>query len=223
MKHLELKKQLLTEEEKSHKIQLFNKTHKLETIGFKELQETGQTDKLQLVDQLHSNYTPEELEACYQLNDARKKRYLRLKNYIMAMSLFFDNLYFVTLTFSPEFYDSKDETKRDHVKRCLHKNSPYYIANVDYGAQFGRLHYHCITTEFIKPDMWPYGAVYTEKIKNSSKDIAKVSKYAVKMTNHALKETNKTKKVLYSRALTSLICIEQAFFGVLPLLAWQFN
>lgn len=225
MKHLELKKQLLeTTKPKFHG--QINKALYRETLHLEELkkqfyttyQETKKVDNVvsecinitnqniqALCQLLDEHFTEVEEIACGQLNAARRNRALRLRKYIEAMRLAFPKIYFVTLTFSDEFIDSKDETKRDHVKRCLHKYSPYYIANVDYGKQFGRLHYHCITTEFIKPKMWKFGSVKTKLIKDTPTDRVKVSKYAVKYSNHALKETNKTQKCLYSKQLKQLL------------------
>lgn len=205
MKHLEIKKKLLEEEQTTGRIQKYNRLKKKHSLAFNELIKTGQTDKLESVERVLSTFTEEEQKACYQLNDAKKKKYQRIYGTIQALTLLFNELYFVTLTFAPEYYESKDTTKQDHVKRCLFKHSPVYIANIDYGGLNGRLHYHAITTEPITSDMWPYGFIDCKKIGKEIRDRKKVAKYVAKFSNHALKSTNKTKKVLYSRALSKLI------------------
>ena len=66
MKHLELKKQLLTND--LDKIKLYDKAHKLQYIGLKNLQETGEIYNLELSEQVLATFTEEEAEACYQQN-----------------------------------------------------------------------------------------------------------------------------------------------------------
>lgn len=202
MKHKELKIELLTHHQ--DKIKLFSKAHKLEFISLKELKEFGQVDKLEQAELMKSSFSPIELEACYQLNHAKYNRKRRLKSYIEKMMESFENVYFLTLTFSEKYNNSSDETKRKYVMRCLRKLTPYYVANVDYGKQFGRLHYHAIATEPLTQEQWKYGFINCQKIRHNSTDIEKVAKYTTKFTNHALKDTNKTQKCLYSKSLRDL-------------------
>lgn len=202
MKHLELKKHLLTND--LDKIKLYDKAHKLQYIGLKNLRETGDTTNLELAEQVLSSFTKEEAEACYQLNHAKYARKARVKNYTELMLNQFDKVYFLTITFSDKYINSSDETKRKYVTRVLKNLTDYYIANVDYGKEFGRLHYHAIATQPLTQDLWKYGFVYCQEIRKTSTDCEKVAKYCVKFTNHALKDTNKTKKCLYSKALKDL-------------------
>lgn len=202
MKHLELKKQLLTND--LDKIKLFDKAHKLQYIGLKNLRETGDTYNLELSEQVLATFTEQEAEACYQLNHAKYARKVRLQDYIELLLNKFDKVYFLTLTFSDKYINSSDETKRKYVTRALKNLTPYYIANVDYGKEFGRLHYHAITTQPLTQDFWKYGFINCQEIRNTATDAEKVAKYCVKFSNHALKDTNKTKKCLYSKALKDL-------------------
>lgn len=202
MKHKELKIELITNHEE--KIKLSNKAHKLEYLGFKELKETGEVLKLQQAENIISSFSEVELVACYQLNQAKYNRKKRLRNYLEKMLNNFENVYFLTLTFSDKYNNSNDETKRKYVMRCLKKLTPYYVANVDYGKQFGRLHYHAISTQPLTQELWKYGFINCQKIRHNSTDIEKLSRYITKFTNHALKETNKTQKCLYSKSLVDL-------------------
>ena len=204
MKHKELKIELLTNA--PNKIKLFDKAHKLEFIGLSEMKKFGQIDKLDQAERIKStSFSSDELEACYQLNHAKYNRKRRLKNYMEKMLETFPNVYFLTLTFSDKYINSNDETKRKYVMRCLKSLTNYYVANVDYGKQFGRLHYHAITTEPLTQEQWKYGFINCQKIRHNSTDIEKVAKYTTKFSNHALKDTNKTQKCLYSKALKDLI------------------
>lgn len=202
MKHLELKKHLLAND--LDKIKLFDKAHKLQYIGLKNLRETGETYNLELSEQVLATFTKEEAEACYQLNHARYERKVRVKDYTELMLEKFDKVYFLTLTFSDKYINSSDETKRKYVTRVLKSLTPYYIANVDYGKEFGRLHYHAIATQPLTQDLWKYGFVNCQEIRKTSTDCEKVAKYCVKFSNHALKDTNKTQKCLYSKSLKDL-------------------
>lgn len=199
---MELKKQLLTND--LDKIKLFDKAHKLQYIGLKELQETGDTYNLELSEQVLATFTEQEADACYQLNNAKYKRKVRLQDYIQLMLEKFDKVYFLTLTFSDKYNNASDETKRKYVTRCLKALTPYYVANVDYGKEFGRLHYHAITTQPLTQEFWKYGFINCQEIRNTPTDTEKVAKYCVKFSNHALKETNKTQKCLYSKSLKDL-------------------
>lgn len=202
MKHKELKINLLTY--RQDKIKWFDRAHKLEWIGLTEMEKYGQVDRIEESELIKSSFSQDELVACYQLNHAKYNRKVRIKTYIELMLQNFNKVYFITLTFSDKYMSSNDETKRKYVTRCLKSLTPYYIANVDYGKEFGRLHYHAITTEPLTEDLWKYGFINCQKIRNSPKDAEKVAKYCVKFSNHALKDTNKTQKCLYSKSLKDL-------------------
>lgn len=202
MKHLELKKQLLTND--LDKIKLFDQAHKMQYIGLKDLRENGDTYNLEMSEQVLSKFTKDEADACYQLNHAKYSRKVRLKEYIELMLQKFNKVYFITLTFSDKYMSSSDETKRKYATRCLKAKTPYYIANVDYGKEFGRLHYHAITTQPLTQEDWKYGFINCQEIRNTPTDAEKVAKYCVKFSNHAIKDTNKTQKCLYSKSLKDL-------------------
>lgn len=199
---MELKKHLLTND--LDKIKLFNTAHKLQYIGLKNLRETGETYNLELAEQVLATFTEQEAEACYQLNHAKYARKVRVKDYTELMLNKFDKVYFLTLTFSEKYDILSDETKRKYVTRTLKSLTPYYIANVDYGKRFGRLHYHAIATEPLTQAQWKYGFINCQEIRKTSTDAEKVAKYCVKFSNHALKDTNKTQKCLYSKSLKDL-------------------
>lgn len=53
--------------------------------------------------------------------------------------------YFATLTFKPEVLESTSkQTRRTYIARFLKEYTYYYIANIDYGSQKQREHYHAI-------------------------------------------------------------------------------
>ena len=78
-----------------------------------------------------------------------------------------------------------------------------YVANIDFGAQNHREHYHAvIQCKKIDASSWhKYGAIFIEKVRNNGigHDCERLSKYVSKLSNHAIKETTKRCSLLYSR------------------------
>lgn len=114
--------------------------------------------------------------------------------------------YFLTLTFKSSVLEStNEETRKTYVKEFLKQYSNYYIANVDYGLENEREHYHAIIrapqgTFLFKDDKsFPYGYLKALKISTSEADIERLSRYINKLANHSLKATNKSHCVIYSR------------------------
>ncbi len=138
------------------------------------------------------------------INHSSYKRRLRLHERIESM-LKSSQCLFLTLTFTDSVLDSTtEETRRKYVRRFLKSFNTQYVANIDYGLQNEREHYHCvIAIDRIEYSKWRYGNIDFERIRLSKRDIETsskcLSKYIVKLTNHALKDTNKTCYVIYSR------------------------
>lgn len=107
---------------------------------------------------------------------------------------------FLTLTFTDKVLESTSkDTRKRYIKRFLHSISSNYVANIDFGKQNGREHYHAIV-QIDKVDFttWHYGAINGKKIAFVENPIA-LAKYIVKLSNHALKLTTKGFKLIYSR------------------------
>jgi len=135
------------------------------------------------------------------LAHANYKRVKHLKGRINKMLI--RPCLFLTLTFSDETlakYPDKDSL-HNFVKRYLSKTSYQvnYIANVDYGTENGRIHYHAvIQADKIDPTPWhKRGAIKIEQI--TRKNHIALSKYLSKLTNHAIKETCLGNRIIYSR------------------------
>lgn len=107
---------------------------------------------------------------------------------------------FLTLTFTDKVLDSTSiETRKKYVKRFLHTISSNYVANIDFGKENGREHYHAIVqTEKVDFTTWQYGAINGKKIAYVDNPII-LAKYIVKLANHALKLTTKGFRIIYSR------------------------
>lgn len=108
---------------------------------------------------------------------------------------------FVTLTFTDDVLSNTSEsTRRKYVTRFLASISCHYVANIDFGVENGREHYHAVVVRSADIDcsLWKYGAINFRRIHNKNKTA--LAKYIAKLTNHAIKETTRRNHVIYSRS-----------------------
>ena len=125
----------------------------------------------------------------------------RLSKKIEKIISDYESPVFITLTFNDSSLDLLSyQTRRKRVAEWLKSQSLLYIANVDYGKENGREHYHAISNQKVNPTTWKYGACNVEMIYN--KNSKALAKYINKLTNHALKDTaNHGARIIYSRGL----------------------
>lgn len=156
----------------------------------------------QYADYVYANGYHFILEANRILN-ASHKRILRLKDRIMSY-LQMGECIWLTLTFSEEVLNNTSlETRRKYVQRQLKEVSDYYLANIDFGKNTEREHYHAVVVGNLhRSDFQDWidniGYIWIETIHNNTSDI-KLAKYVSKLTNHAIKETTKRQCYIYSR------------------------
>lgn len=139
------------------------------------------------------------------INHASLERTLRLKNKILSI-VNSGVSSFITLTFDDETLSrtSKD-TRRQYVRKLLKSISNNYVANIDFGKENDREHYHCVISGYFKDLNWSYGFYNVQKIRlkeddtNNTITSKKLAKYTSKLTNHAIKETTKKNYCIYSR------------------------
>lgn len=132
------------------------------------------------------------LHADYQ----RKKRlFERITNMLLS-----GQCLFLTLTFTDKVLESTQlHVRRKYVQRFLKSVSSSYVANIDYGSQYEREHYHAvILSDHIDFDLWTYGNLDVEKVRQNS-SAEKLGSYITKLVNHAIKETAKRNHLIYSR------------------------
>lgn len=133
----------------------------------------------------------------YRINNSYSHRVCRLRRRIEDIMT--SDCLFITFTFSDKYLSYKFETRRKYVLRFLEKYSSNFVANVDYGSENGREHYHCvIQCDRVDSSDWPYGLINFERIRLSS-DSSILSQYVSKLTNHSIKETTKRRAVIYSK------------------------
>lgn len=133
-------------------------------------------------------------------NRALRSRKNRLKHHVEKL---FDigNCIFCTFTFTDSVLDSTSElTRRRYISRTLKKMGDIYIANIDYGEQNEREHYHAIVVaDRIDMTLWNYGWILVRNCYNNNKSIESLSTYITKLTNHGLKKGTKYKHIIYSK------------------------
>lgn len=156
------------------------------------------------IEAMFNGLTPAEFEEVMRINEASYKRSERLKTRITKIITENESL-FLTLTFNDDTLNSTTEKERRvAVTRYLKQYNCQYVANIDYGAQNHREHYHAVIgCKHVDNEKWQkkYGAIKFERIrlKNNEEDITKISKYIAKLSNHAIKETTKRSALIYSR------------------------
>lgn len=157
-------------------------------------------------------------KACRQLYDATRKRVQRLRAKIERW-LDRGYVYFLTLTFTDSVLERTTEsTRRQMVHRYLSKWDLVYCANLDFGSQNGREHYHAIIcsqmplgTEYeyhgkhrvLKTDLlqeWSQKHGYSSCKGPISLDASTpLAKYVSKLSNHAFKPTAVKRRPIYNK------------------------
>lgn len=142
---------------------------------------------------------PDDFKEAAKVAAADFQRNTRLKNRIRDF-LQIGNCIFLTLTFRDDVLENTSEkTRRLYVTQCLKSCSKYYIANIDYGDNTQREHYHAIVVSDHVPDgFWSYGYYWRLSIIKDSNPL-RLAKYISKLTNHAIKETTRRNHIIYSR------------------------
>lgn len=144
---------------------------------------------------------------------ARKHRCNYRIRYMLDKNI--DNCYFMTFSFNDETLSKLNEdSRRQYVRRYLSKYCSDYVANIDYGGQTEREHYHAIGIIKDLSILMPgkvenvFNMAYYEKgfsscikIRNCA-DYTKLSSYINKITNHCFKDTT-SKRLIYSRSFAT--------------------
>lgn len=149
----------------------------------------------------HSIGSNQLLKECHRLNKNINDRRRTFKEKIDFILYTNKDCYFLTLTFKDSVLNKTTaETRRQYVRKYLKSNYNVYIANIDFGNENGREHYHAVVGQEIgNCRLWEkFGFFHKQKIR--CKDDSNVlAKYVVKLTNHAFKETCKKNYCIYSK------------------------
>ena len=149
-------------------------------------------------------------------NKDRKRRLKERVQKIISSS----RAQFLTLTFNNKFFEREttEETRRLYVSRFLKEQCSQYVANIDYGDERNREHYHALVVpKGERINYAPYTAffdgsrIYAENVSVSGKSEISISLYISKLTNHALKESGRYKRLIYSRGPKKFEYVNQRF------------
>lgn len=140
------------------------------------------------------------IKEAIRLNNAYYSRKRRLQKHLSDL-FSKGNCLFLTLTFRDDVLESTSfNTRRQYVYRFLKSFSDHYVANVDYGDEHDREHYHAVILLDRYPvGSWRYGWDYVENCKTDLSDKIRISKYISKLTNHAYKESGRRYSIIYSK------------------------
>lgn len=161
-------------------------------------------------------YLPD-YDVCVSIWSSQHQRANRLRKRVKSMME--DGAWFLTLTFRDSVLASTSkESRRLYVRRFLKECFGAFVANKDFGKDFGREHYHAVVSNPLDAAVlglvhdskgahstlvgWDYGYSNWEKVSSgdAEKDLKRVSKYLAKLTNHALKETSCKERMIFSRS-----------------------
>lgn len=141
---------------------------------------------------------------CEKLDNARWHRIKRLKTRMNESIK--RGCYFCTLTFTDDVLaKTKPSTRHYYVKTWL-RQFVNGIANIDFGAENGREHYHAVVTSkkaLVDMPEWKYGYKKYVPVKHKSdvdidSQAIKLAGYSSKLVNHAIKDTTKGYRTIYS-------------------------
>lgn len=176
--------------------------HEFEKARYKSFKEYDR----EALDELEDRVGFDLVEECRSISNSRYQRVKRCRIRISGL-VFTEKAFFLTLTFRDDVLaKTSAESRRRYVSRALKKVSANgrYIANVDFGKENGREHYHAIVeavnVEALK-EYWEkrYGFVDLRKIGGKEKDLKKTTKYINKLNAHCFKDSTHLHRVIYSR------------------------
>lgn len=179
---------------------------------------------------IFQNWSKSQIDNAQRILRAYYKRVSRLRVRIRSI-LQSSKPHFLTLTFTDKILESTSaDSRRQYVRRFLSQISSNFVANIDFGAQNGREHYHVVID--CLPPAWSYGFYHYEPVicQNTTNYVKKryqslpqeeidrlmalenekrLSKYVAKLTNHAIKQTTKGCRAIYSRSKSEYIPVPE--------------
>lgn len=135
--------------------------------------------------------------------DKYKHKTFRVRRKILSMMVL-GSCSFLTLTFTNDVLkNTSEETRRRYVSRFLKSISTDYVANIDWGDDTQREHYHAVVLgtelEMSGWDKYGFSNCKTVAINDNTTNSSRMSKYIYKLSNHATKKSTQRKKIIYSR------------------------
>lgn len=164
-------------------------------------------------------FDEETLISCFKIFNANKKRKRYGLEEMIKWCFVIDKsnhyhsykLIFGTLTFNEEALTKTSKvTRRRYVARFLTSQCESYIANIDYGDENEREHYHFVAMvkNKIKKDSWKYGFDSYRTIPQTRQGLQKVKSYLLKLNNHSYKTSTRNERVIMNKTKKSIDLIE---------------
>lgn len=119
----------------------------------------------------------------------------RIRDRIQHMLNTNENVFFITMTFDdnhlPKSNDDKIKSIDDVIQFMKSNNVSAFVANVDYGKDNGRFHWHAVAQSVydFSHIHWTQGAVNFKRVPKTQIPL-KLSRYLVKLQRHAVKITD---------------------------------
>lgn len=145
------------------------------------------------------NENQEIKRAIYNTKNSEWKNHKRMLKRVKTI-LEYEHSYFFTFTIAPKNYDLKIDTYKRKIKEAL-AGASQWVANIDYGKDNGRLHFHALVGFDFQVDytklleIYNYGAIKIRDIQ--VKNAEALRNYMIKLTLHAEKDT--ANEIFYSR------------------------
>lgn len=144
-----------------------------------------------------------DLYKCHCMLESRRKKRNRIQSKIFEL-VESGKALFITLTFKDSVFETTSkETRRRYVRMYLKQYSSVYVANIDYGEDNGREHYHAIVSGLNDIDFkeWTnrYGGINMRHIRTKEQQAEILSRYITKLTYHTIKNSTNNERVIYSR------------------------
>lgn len=144
---------------------------------------------------LQGKFNYEIEDKIYKTMNRKNCKTYRLRKLIKKMFDEYEEPIFITITFNEKYVNMKQHRKK--VQEYLNEQCEYYVANIDYGAEKERMHYHAVGSNRIDPTSWKYGNCDVKKI--HTKNEGALSEYITKLSQHATKTTTNQERILTKR------------------------
>lgn len=171
------------------------------------------------------------------INDAYYHRLARLKSRVRRMCDI--GCCFLTLTFNEkQLKTTSADTRSQAVQRYLKGFNVPYCANIDFGSENGREHYHaliCASLDELALTPWTRGYCYYEEMGTTrvfrgdkgvyerkrkkrddtpEDDFERTSRYINKLSNHAVKATTHNARIKYSQHIDDELTALEKELGI---------
>lgn len=155
----------------------------------------SEDDLLQFWNEFHSLPVYEQKDIRNKSHSLNEKKCM-LRKRIEFMLTQFEPCYFVTLTLSDKYINNTLPYLRRCIRSYLKLFNCYFVGNVDYGSNTGRLHFHVVMSA--KPDKLKYKFGFIDIVQIKALNSERLASYIMKLVNHASKQSTKN-MLLYSQ------------------------